>query len=51
MEKSFPTQIDSSVSGILSSEYVALVVEIDKCYEIVSDEKKHGENVNKPEME
>lgn len=53
MEQSFPTQIDSSVTGILSSEYVALVVESDKGvngYKIVSDEK-HGENVNKPEME
>lgn len=41
MEQSFPTQIDSSVSGILSSEYVAFVVESDKGvngYEIFSGE-------------
>lgn len=30
MEQYFPTRIDSSVSGILSSEYVTLVVESDK---------------------
>lgn len=29
MEQSFPTQIDSLVSVILSSEYLALVVESD----------------------